>query len=57
MGRFHGIDPTGTVITNDVCNVFRFDANGRIIELEIYEDLLDVLRQLRSRDMRPADLP
>lgn len=57
VGRFHGIDPTGTVITNDVCNVFRFDANGRIIEMEIYEDLLDVLHELRNTTQQPRTCP
>ena len=51
VGVFHGIEPTGKTITADVCNIFRFDTHGRVVELEVYEDLLGITRQLGGADL------
>ena len=45
-GAWCGVAPAGQRVTNKICDIFRFDADGLIIHEELYEDALTVMRQL-----------
>jgi SnoaL-like polyketide cyclase len=45
-GAWRSVDPRGQRVSKDHCTIFRFDADGRIVLEEQYEDALSVMRQL-----------
>ncbi len=45
-GEWRHIKGTGQHVRRLVCDIFSFDADGRIVVEELYEDALSILRQL-----------
>jgi hypothetical protein len=45
-GEWRSIKGTGQHVRRQVCEIFRFDTQGRIVIEELYEDALSVMRQL-----------
>jgi ketosteroid isomerase-like protein len=45
-GVWRSVEPRGQRVRKDHCTIFRFDAEGRIVFEEQYEDALSVMRQL-----------
>jgi hypothetical protein len=45
-GEWRSVKGTGQFVRREVCDIFRFDADGRIVVEEIYEDALSIMRQL-----------
>jgi hypothetical protein len=45
-GEWRSIKGTGQRVRREICEIFRFDAEGRIIFEEAYEDALPITRQL-----------
>jgi ketosteroid isomerase-like protein len=43
---WRGVEPNGQRVTNPICDIFRFDADGLIVYEELFEDALAVMRQL-----------
>jgi hypothetical protein len=45
-GEWRGVKGTGQQVRREICEIFRFDADGRIVFEEGYEDALSIMRQL-----------
>ena len=45
-GEWRGIKGTGQQVRREMCDIFRFDEEGRVISEEAYEDALSITRQL-----------
>jgi ketosteroid isomerase-like protein len=45
-GEWRGVKGKGQNVRREVCEIFRFDAEGRIVYEEAYRDALSVMRQL-----------
>ena len=45
-GEWRGIKGTGQQVHREMCDIFRFDTDGRVISEEAYEDALSIMRQL-----------
>jgi hypothetical protein len=43
-------------VRREICEIFRFDRQGRILVEEMYEDALSVMRQLGAAPATHADL-
>jgi ketosteroid isomerase-like protein len=45
-GTWRSIQGHGQQVRREICDIFRFDADGRIVVEELYEDALSLTRQL-----------
>jgi hypothetical protein len=46
IGEWRSVKGEGQRVQREVCEIFRFDAEGRIVFDEVYEDALSIMRQL-----------
>jgi hypothetical protein len=47
-GEWRGVKGTGQEVRREMCEIFRFDAEGRVVYEEAYWDALSVMRQLAA---------
>lgn len=45
-GEWRSVKGSGQRVRREICEIFRFDAEGRIVVEEMYEDALSLMRQL-----------
>jgi hypothetical protein len=45
-GEWRSIKGDGQQVHREICDIFRFNAEGRIVSENMYEDALSVVRQL-----------
>jgi hypothetical protein len=45
-GEWRSVKGTGQRVRREICEIFRFDSEGRIVVEEMYEDALSLMRQL-----------
>jgi ketosteroid isomerase-like protein len=46
IGEWRSVKGSGQRVRREICEIFRFDRQGRIVVEEMYEDALSVMRQL-----------
>jgi ketosteroid isomerase-like protein len=46
LGEWRSVKGTGQRVRREICEIFRFDAEGRIVVEEMYEDALSLMQQL-----------
>jgi ketosteroid isomerase-like protein len=51
VGTWYGVAPTGKEVAISCCIIYRFDADGRIILVDVYEDHLSIAIQFGVVDL------